>query len=73
MIGKDGVKPNPERVEAIASLPPPKNITELRRYIGMINYLGRFIPSLSSIIKPMTDLLKDDSDRERMFGKCVVL
>ena len=62
VIGKDGVKPNPERVKAIASLSPPNNITELRRYIGMINYLGRFVPaSLSSIIKPMTDLLKNDT------------
>ena len=36
VIEKDGVKPNPERVKAIASLPPPNNITKLRRYMGIV-------------------------------------
>ena len=38
----------------------PTNVPELRRVIGMINYLGRFIPNLAAEIHPMTELLKSD-------------
>ena len=34
------------------SVSAPENITGLRRAIGMTNYLGRFIPDLSTLIKP---------------------
>ncbi|XP_033728239.1 uncharacterized protein K02A2.6-like [Pecten maximus] len=60
VISDKGISPNPKRIEAICDLEPPKDITELRRIIGMINYLGRFLPDLSTIMKPMTDLLKSD-------------
>ena len=38
----------------------PKNVTELRRLLGTANYLCRFLPYLSTVLKPMTDLLKSD-------------
>lgn len=60
VISSDGISPNPKRVEAIRNLEAPKDVSELRRVIGMINYLGRFLPELSSTMKPMTDLLKSD-------------
>ena len=53
----------------------PTNVKVLRRIVGMINYLGRFIPNLASIIQPMTDLLKSsnawywDSKQEKPFTK----
>lgn len=61
IISKDGVQPSPERVRSILDLPPPTNISELRRIIGMINYLGRFVPDLSSIMNPINNLLKSDT------------
>ena len=60
VICKDGVLPSPQRVTALQELPAPSNVAELRRTIGMIMYIGRFIPDLSSIIHPLTDLLKAD-------------
>ena len=56
-----GISPNPKKVEAIRNLEPPKDKTELRRVMGMINYLGRYVENLSTIISPMSDLLKDDT------------
>ena len=38
----------------------PQNETELRRVLGMANYLGRFIDGLSMLMKPMSELLKGD-------------
>ncbi|KAL8615932.1 hypothetical protein ACOMHN_034608 [Nucella lapillus] len=60
IITKDGVKPDPEKVAAILNMPDPNNVTELRRTLGMINYLGRYISNLSTILWPVTELLEKD-------------
>ena len=59
-LSVDGVSPDPGKVKAIRELPAPTNVPELRRVIGMINYLGRFIPNLAAEIHSMTELLKSD-------------
>ena len=40
---------------------PPKNIKELKRFLGMINYLGKFIPNLSERYKILRDLEKKNT------------
>ena len=60
VLSADGVSPDPGKVKAIRELPAPTNVPELRRVIGMINYLGKFIPNLAGEILPMTELLKSD-------------
>ena len=35
----------------------PTDVAELRRYLGMVNYLDRYLPHLSSILRPLHDLL----------------
>ncbi|CAG2216979.1 unnamed protein product [Mytilus edulis] len=57
-ISKEGVSPPPDRVQAIQEYPPPKNIKELRRLIGMLNWFRKFIPNFSAKISPLTRLLK---------------
>ena len=61
VLSAEGVSPHPERVKAITELQAPTNVPELRRLIGMINYLGRFIPNLATVMHPITDLLKSDT------------
>ena len=41
IISENGVRPDSSKVEVIAKMPEPADVTELRRYIGMVNYLGR--------------------------------
>ena len=60
LINKDGVQPDPAKVFAIKNMPDPQNVTELRRILGMINFLGRYIPNLSTTLRPMTELLESD-------------
>ena len=59
-ISAEGIRPDSQKVTAITKLEAPKNVTELKRTLGMINYLGRFTKDLSIAMKPMTDLLKKD-------------
>jgi hypothetical protein len=60
-ISSEGIQPSSSRVDSIKQMDTPTNLTKLRRFIGMINYLGRFIPELAFVISPTTDLLKSGS------------
>ena len=55
LIGCDGIKPDPERVEALLELSRPKNGSELRTLLGMFQYLAEFVYDMSSVMKPMID------------------
>ena len=60
VISKDGIKPDPAKTQAITNMPVPKTKEELQRFLGMVKYLGKFIPDLSTISTPLRDLLKKD-------------
>lgn len=47
VISGEGIRPNPEKVKAIVEAPRLENLTQLRSYLGLINYYGRFIPNLA--------------------------
>ncbi|XP_036341596.1 uncharacterized protein K02A2.6-like [Rhagoletis pomonella] len=60
IFSEKGVKPDEEKIKSIVEMPVPKNVKELQRFLGMINYLGCFIDSLSAKTKYLRDLLKND-------------
>ncbi len=47
-----------DKVKAITEAPTPKNLIELRSFLGLLNYYGRFISNLSTLIHPLNELLK---------------
>ena len=57
---EQGLKPDPPKVQAIADIPPPEDKAALQRFLGMMNYLGRFIPNHSNITAPVHQLLHMD-------------
>ena len=59
-FGPDGLKPSSEKLRAIMEIPEPQNRTELQRFMGTVNYLGKFIPNLSGINQPLRQLLQKD-------------
>ena len=48
-IDADGTRPDPAKVSAIHKLMAPKNVQELKRVLGMVNYLGKYIPNLAEV------------------------
>ena len=60
LIGGDGIKPDPERVESLLELSRPNNVSERRTVLGMFQYLAMFVYDMSSMMKPMIELLKSD-------------
>ena len=57
-ISKDGIKPLPQRTDAIKNFPVPTNISELRGFLGLVNQLGCFVPDLAHVTTPLRGLLK---------------
>ena len=62
IIGADGLKPDPQKIEAINNMAAPTNKKELETMLGMVTYLSKFAPSLSEVTAPLRDLLKQDSE-----------
>ncbi|XP_039444976.1 uncharacterized protein K02A2.6-like [Culex pipiens pallens] len=62
VLSADGVRPTLDKVEAIKRLREPKTPEEVRSFLGMITYLGRFIPELSTLTSPLRELLRKDSE-----------
>ena len=62
IIGENGIRPDPSKVQAITAMTEPEDIKELQTFLGMTNYLSRFTPRLSSLSAPLHDLCKKDSD-----------
>ena len=52
LITSHGLKTNPIITSAVANFPPPHNLTELRRFLGMSSYYHRFVPNFSNIASP---------------------
>lgn len=61
-LSKEGLKPDPTKVEAIMEMGAPHNKEELQRFLGMITYLGKFIPTLSQTAAPLRALLVKDTE-----------
>ena len=58
VIDESGLDPTKEKVKAIQEAPQPHNVTELRSFLGIINYYSKFLPNLSVTLSPLYHLLK---------------
>lgn len=57
-----GIEADPGKVKAITNMPEPKNVADVRRLLGMANYLAKFIPGLATITTPLKELLCDRNE-----------
>ena len=62
IVGKDGIMADPEKTQALKKFPTPKNLTELRSFLGLANQLGQFTDKLSGLVQPLRDLLKTKNE-----------
>ncbi|KAL5510796.1 hypothetical protein EMCRGX_G006398 [Ephydatia muelleri] len=58
-LSKDGIKPDPNKVAAVRNMPQPRTVQDVRRFLGMCNYLSRFMPTLSKTSEPLRHLLEE--------------
>ncbi|XP_024064460.2 LOW QUALITY PROTEIN: uncharacterized protein K02A2.6-like, partial [Terrapene carolina triunguis] len=57
IIDAAGLHKAPAKVKAIVEAPPPRNVSQLRSFLGLLNYYGKFISQLATLLKPLHELL----------------
>ncbi|KAK7106117.1 hypothetical protein V1264_017410 [Littorina saxatilis] len=61
IIDANGIHADPKKIEAVKNFPAPTTVTELQRFMGMVNQLAKFIPSLAETNAPLRHLLHKDA------------
>uniref|UniRef100_A0A1X7SFR9 Reverse transcriptase RNase H-like domain-containing protein n=1 Tax=Amphimedon queenslandica TaxID=400682 RepID=A0A1X7SFR9_AMPQE len=75
IIDSDGLHPSEAKVKAIREAPTPTNVTELKSFLGLLNYYHKFLPDVATVLSPLHLLLRKDTpwkwsqDQEKAFQK----
>ena len=58
IISEEGISVDPENIEAIMNWPTPRNVTDVRSFMGLAGYYQRFIEGFSKVAHAITSLQK---------------
>ena len=56
VVTKEGISVDPEKIQEIEDWPVPKDVTDVRSFMGITGYYRRFIEGFSKIVNPITSL-----------------
>lgn len=59
IIDSEGVRADPNKVKAVTAMEEPRDVSGVRRFLGMVNHLGKYIPQLAAKTQPLRDLLRE--------------
>ncbi len=59
IISAEGLKPDPEKIKAVRDMPAPESKESVRRFLGFVQYLAKFLPMLAEVEVPLRELTKD--------------
>ena len=57
IIDQEGISADPDKLKAMTAMEAPKNVTELRRFLGVVNHFGKFSANLATLAQPLRELL----------------
>ncbi|UYV67564.1 hypothetical protein LAZ67_5001228 [Cordylochernes scorpioides] len=60
LVDANGIHPDPDKVEAVSKFPRPRNISELKSFLGLCSYYRRFIENFADKARSLHDLLKTE-------------
>ncbi|UYV67739.1 hypothetical protein LAZ67_5001822 [Cordylochernes scorpioides] len=75
-INEFGIYPLKDKLACIKNCPVPKNITELKSFLGFLSFYSKFLPNLSDLAHPLYNLLKKNmkwswnAGTDRSFNSC---
>ena len=62
VVSRDGISPDPQKVEAVGDFPQPHDVGRLRSFLGLASYYRRFIPGFSTVANPLFVLTRKNVD-----------
>ena len=60
VISTEGVSVDPQKIEVVVNWKPPKNVSEVRSFLGLVGYYRKFVEGFSKIAAPLTKLIRKD-------------
>ena len=51
-----------EKIEAAVNSSRPENVSQLRSFLGLVSYYNYFLPNASTVLRPLQQLLEQDSE-----------
>ncbi|RDY14358.1 hypothetical protein CR513_00581, partial [Mucuna pruriens] len=64
IVNKQGIQVDPDKVKAIREMPVPETESEIRGFLGRLNYIARFISRLTATCAPIFKLLRKNQEKE---------
>jgi len=68
IVGADGIKPDTAKLQAVGEYPRPRNVTEVRSFLGLATYFRRFIQGFSVLARPLHALTRTAADVQTPAG-----
>lgn len=60
-LSAEGITPTHDKVESIKNFRLPTTMEEVRSFLGLLNFVGKFIPNLATLTEPLRALTKKDT------------
>ena len=57
IVSEEGIQVDPRKIDMIIEWKPPRNVTEVHSFLGLVGYYRRFVKGFSMTTAPMTRLL----------------
>ena len=64
LISTEGISPLPNKLDCIQHMPAPRNMKEIKQFLGLTGYYRKFVPIFADISRPLTTLTKKDKKFE---------
>ena len=71
IIGPEGIKMDPKKIEAITAWPVPMKVKEVQSFLGLANFYRHFVNNISKVTKPLHGLTCKDTEWKWM-DKCQI-
>ena len=59
-VDHEGLRPTEDKFKAIRKAPEPRNVTEMKAFLGLLNYYSHFLPNLSNTLQELYELLQKE-------------
>jgi len=75
IVSRDGIRASPDKTKAFRNYPTPKNVKEVRLFLGLASFYRRLVPRFAQMATPMSELLRKDApfvwtERQNLVKSC---